>query len=179
MKNDIEKVLFSSSEIAAKIRTLVRNVLKDFRNEKTLVMVALLKGSVFFLADLIRQINRPVEFDFIGTSSYEGSTVSKTYVEIYKDLTFEVKGKSVILVDDILDTGKTAKIVKKHLLDKGAKEVKLCVLLDKPARREVDIKADYAGFEIDDVFVVGYGLDFKDKYRNLPYIAVLKKKHYN
>ncbi len=179
MKNDIEKIIFSRSEIAAKIRGLVRNIMKDFKREKAFVMVALLKGSVIFLADLIRQIDRSVEFDFIGTSSYKGGTISEASVEIYKDLVFEVKGKSVILIDDILDTGKTAKIVMKHLLDKGAKQVKLCVLLDKPSRREVDIKADYAGFTIDDVFVVGYGLDFKDKYRNLPYIAVLKKKHYN
>lgn len=179
MKNDIEKIMFSRAEIAAKIKEMVRNIKEDFKREKTLVMVALLKGSVIFLADLIRQIDMSVEFDFIGTSSYGRSAISKAYVEIYKDLMFEVKGKSVILVDDILDTGKTAKVVMKHLLDKGAKQVKLCVLLDKPSRREVDIKADYAGFEIDDVFVVGYGLDFKDRYRNLPYIAVLKKKYYN
>mgnify|MGYP000199437723 FL=1 len=140
-------------------------------------MVALLKGSVPFLAELIKHIDLDIQFDFMDVSSYQG-TESIGDIRIDKDLDCSVKGLSILLVEDIVDTGRTLKEVTKLLMNKGAKDVKVVSLLDKPDRRVVEIEADYVGFEIPNEFVVGFGLDYDQKYRNLPYIGVLKPEVY-
>ena len=156
---------------------MVTRIDKDFR-DKDLVVVAVLKGSVVFLADLVRGFTRPLAFDFIGVSSYGSSTSSLGVVTLDKGITVDVTGKSVLVVDDILDTGRSLNFVKNYLLRFKPKEVKVCVLLEKQGARIVDVKADYVGFKIPNVFVLGYGLDYEDRYRHLPYIASLKKDYY-
>jgi hypoxanthine phosphoribosyltransferase len=138
-----------------------------------LVMVAVLKGSVLFLADLVRAFPRQIAFDFIGVSSYGSSRSSLGVVTLEKEISSDIRGKSILLVDDILDTGKTLGWIKEHLQRFGPRQVKVCVLLEKQHPRVIEVKADYTGFSIPNVFVYGYGLDFEDKYRHLPYIARL------
>jgi len=150
---------------------------KDYKNGKAPILVALLKGSVPFLAELIKHIDLDIEFDFMDVSSYEG-TESIGDIKINKDLDRSVRNEKVLLVEDIIDTGRTLKTVTKLMKDKGAVDVKVVTLLDKPERREVDIEADYVGFVIPNEFVIGYGLDFNQKYRNLPYVGVLKEECY-
>lgn len=140
-------------------------------------MVALLKGSVPFLAELVKHIDLDIQFDFMDVSSYEG-TESIGDIKINKDLDCSVKGLSILLVEDIVDTGRTLKEVTKLLKNKGAEDVKVVSLLDKPDRRTVEIEADYVGFEIPNEFVIGFGLDYDQKYRNLPFVGVLKREYY-
>ena len=170
-RKEVESVLITDAQIARRIKTLAREIERDFQGRE-LVVVALLNGTVMFLADLIRHLNLPLRLDFIGVSSYGLGTESGELV-FTKELRLDVRGRDVLLVDDILDTGKTLSRVLPKLRALKPRRIKTCVLLDKPARRVEKIQADYVGFEIPDFFVVGYGLDFAERYRNLPFVGVL------
>ncbi len=170
---DIPKVLVSEREIQRRVRELAARVQSDFAG-RDLVVVGLLTGTLMFLADLVREIDLPLRLDFIGVSSYRDGTKSRELI-FTKELRLDVAGRDVLLVDDILDTGKTLRGVIDKLDGMTPRQIRTCVLLSKKARREYDIPADYVGFEIPDEFVVGYGLDYAEKYRNLPHIGVLKE----
>ncbi len=179
MHKDIQEELVTQVQIAEKCKELGALITKDYeaKNENPL-LVALLKGSIPFLSDLMKEIHIDnLEFDVMSVSSYDGAK-SKGDIRIDLDLAYSLKGVSVLLVEDIVDTGTTLKAVKELLYNKGAKDVKIVTLLDKPEGRVADVKADYIGFEIKNEFVVGYGLDYNQKYRNLPYVGVLKRSVY-
>ncbi|HYC77520.1 MAG TPA: hypoxanthine phosphoribosyltransferase [Planctomycetota bacterium] len=178
MHQDIERTLFTPEEIRRRIAELGAEIARRHAGEE-LTVVALLKGGVIFLADLIRSLDLPIKLDFAWASSYGDGTTSSRDVKLKVFPHDDLAGKTVLLVDDILDTGRTLAAVTDRLKrELGAKDVRLCVLLDKAARREVPVRADYVGFVVEDVFVVGYGLDYADRYRNLPYIGVLKPEAY-
>lgn len=178
MHEAVEKVLVSQEDIVKRTAELGKQISDDYRSRKEVpYVVALLRGSVPFLAELVKHMDMDIQFDFMDVSSYEG-TESIGDIRVNKDLDCSVKGVSILLVEDIIDTGRTLKEVTRLLLNKGAKDVKVVSLLDKPSRRTVDIEADYVGFEIPNEFVIGFGLDFDQKYRNLPYVGVLKKSYY-
>lgn len=178
MHKDVKKILISEEEIKQKSKELGKEITEYYKNhEKPPVLVALLKGSVPFLAELIKHIELDIEYDFMDVSSYEG-TESKRDIRIIKDLDRSIKNLDILLVEDIVDTGHTFNEIKKLLLNKGAKDCKVVSLLDKPSRREVDVEADFVGFVIPNEFVIGFGLDFDEKYRNLPYVGVLKDEFY-
>jgi len=170
-RDEVERVLITEAEIARRLRGLSREIARDFAGRET-VVVSLLSGTVMFLADLIRNLTLPLRLDFIGISSYGAGTVSGELV-ITKELRLDVRQRDVLLVDDILDTGRTMTRVLAKLRALRPRRIKTCVLLNKAARRTEAIEADYVGFEIPDVFVVGYGLDFAERYRNLPFVGVL------
>jgi hypoxanthine phosphoribosyltransferase len=173
---EVERVLITDTQLARRIRALARAIERDFRGRE-LVVVSLLSGTVLFLADLIRHLSLPLRLDFMGVSSYGAGTESGELV-FTKELRLDVRGRDVLLVDDILDTGKTLSRVIPKLRVLKPRRIKVCVLLDKPSRRVQKVAADYVGFEIPDVFVVGYGLDYAEKYRNLPFVGVLKPEMY-
>ena len=175
--DDIAEVLIDEQAIAAKVRELGAAIADDYRG-KDLVLVSILKGALPFLADLMRQMPIPLALDFLEVSSYGDATESSGNVRILKDLAKPIEGREVVVVEDILDTGHTLSYVIEHLRSKQPRSVRLCTLLDKPARRVVPIQIDYRGFEIPDKFVVGYGLDYAERYRNLPFIGVLKPEVY-
>jgi hypoxanthine phosphoribosyltransferase len=170
-RKEVERVLITDKQIARRIKILAREIERDFRGRE-MVVVSLLSGTVMFLADLIRHLNLPLRLDFIGVSSYGAGTESGELI-FTKELRIDVRNRDVLLVDDILDTGKTLSRVLPKLRLLKPRRIKTCVLLDKPARRVEKIKADYIGFEIPDYFVIGYGLDFAERYRNLPFVGVL------
>jgi hypoxanthine phosphoribosyltransferase len=170
-RNEVERVLITEEQIEKRILTLAREIERDFRGRE-MVVVSLLNGTVMFLADLMRHLNLPLRLDFMGVSSYGAGTDSGELV-FTKELRLDVRGRDVLLIDDILDTGKTLRYVLPKLRALKPRRIKICVLLDKPSRRVEKIHADYAGFEIPDYFVVGYGLDFAERYRNLPFVGVL------
>jgi hypoxanthine phosphoribosyltransferase len=170
-RNEVERVLITEEQIEKRIVTLAREIERDFRGRE-MVVVSLLNGTVMFLADLMRHLNLPLRLDFMGVSSYGAGTDSGELV-FTKELRLDVRGRDVLLIDDILDTGKTLRYVLPKLRALKPRRIKICVLLDKPSRRVEKIHADYAGFEIPDYFVVGYGLDFAERYRNLPFVGVL------
>jgi hypoxanthine phosphoribosyltransferase len=172
-RNDIEKVLISEKEIAKRVAELARQIEKEYAG-RDMVIVALLNGTVLFLADLIRHLSLPLRLDFIGVSSYGAGTESGKLV-FTKELRLDVKGRDVLLVDDILDTGRTLTRVREKLQKLKPRRMQICVLLDKPSRREQAVTPDYVGFTIPNEFVVGYGLDYAERYRNLPYVGVLKQ----
>lgn len=176
LRKDVKTLLIGEWQIAHRVEELANHIMEEFR-DKDLVVVSLLNGTIMFLADLIRQINMPMHLDFIGVSSYGSGTESRELVYT-KDLRLDVKGRDVLLVDDILDTGRTLKDVKGRLNKLQPRTIKTCVLLDKPDRRSEEVQADYVGFEVPDFFVVGYGLDYAERYRNLPFIGVLKPEMY-
>lgn len=169
---DVEKVLISDEDIQKRSVELGKEISEFYKGEVP-IAVGLLKGSVPFLAQLIKNIPGDIEIDFMDVSSYSGT--ESTEVKIIKDLEGSIRGRSILLVEDIIDTGKTIKVVKELLYSKGAKDVKIVALLDKPEGRKVEIDADWVGFKIPDEFVIGYGLDYNQKYRNLPYVGVIKK----
>ena len=174
----LEKILLNEDEIVARCKELGQQITQEYKNnEQPPLLVALLKGSVPFLAELIKHIDLDIQFDFMDVSSYEG-TESIGDIKIIKDLDCSVKNLDILLVEDIVDTGRTLKTVKAMLKNKGAKTVRVVTLLDKPDRRVVDIEADYTGFEIPNEFVVGFGLDFNQKYRNFPFVGVLTEECY-
>ena len=175
--DDIAEVLIDEQAIAAKVRELGTAIADDYRT-KDLVLVSILKGALPFLADLMRQMPIPLALDFLEVSSYGEAMESSGNVRILKDLAKSIEGRDVVVVEDILDTGQTLSYVIEHLRSKQPASVRLCTLLDKPARRIVPIQIDYRGFEIPDKFVVGYGLDYAERYRNLPFIGVLKPEVY-
>lgn len=177
MDNVIKKILFSEEEIKAKLKEIAKQLNDDYKGEEV-VMICVLKGSLPFFADLIRLLDFPVEFDMVCVSSYGASAESSGTLKIKLDSGVPFEGKNVIIVEDILDTGNTLTNLLEHFKTKNPKSMKLCCMLDKPSRRIRDIYADYVGFEIPDEFVVGYGLDYNEKYRQLPYIGVLKREIY-
>ncbi len=170
-RKEIERVLITEEQLARRVKILAREIERDFRGRET-VVVSLLSGTVMFLADLMRHISLPMRLDFIGVSSYGSGTESGELV-FTKELRLDVRGRDMLLVDDILDTGKTMSRVLPKLKLLKPRRIKVCVLLDKPSRRVEKIKADYIGFAVPDFFVVGYGLDFAERYRNLPFVGVL------
>jgi hypoxanthine phosphoribosyltransferase len=175
-RKEVERVLITEDEIARRIREMSREIERDFQGRE-LVVVALLTGTVMFLADLIRNLSLPLRLDFMGVSSYGVGTESGELV-FTKELRLGVRGRDVLLVDDILDTGKTMSRVLAKLRALKPRRIKTCVLLNKAARRVEAVEADYVGFEIPDFFVVGYGLDFAERYRNLPFVGVLHPQVY-
>lgn len=179
MENDIKKVLYTHEEIVAKSKELGTKITNDYKEcDNTLMLVGLLRGSVPFLAELMMHIKIHVETDFMDVSSYEGME-STGDIKILKDLDSSVKGRDVLIVEDIIDTGRTLQTVMKMLRQRGAKTVRVVSLLDKPDGRKVELEGDYIGFTIPKEFVVGYGLDFNELYRNLPFIGVLKEEVYS
>lgn len=179
MTDDIQKVVFTEEQIKAKIAELGKKISEDYKDVKEdIYCVGILKGAAVFYTDLVRAITIPVKFDFMIASSYGNGTESSGTVKILKDLDYDVEGKHVIVIEDIIDSGTTMNYLLKYLKAKRAKTVKLCALLSKPSRRTVDVDIDYLGFEIPDEFIVGYGLDYAEVYRNLPYIGVLKPEIY-
>lgn len=178
MNSDIEKVLFTKEELADKISEMGKAISRDYKGE-SLLLVSVLKGSVVFMADLMRAIDIECQIDFMVVSSYGNDTVSKGNVKVIKDLDIDLKDYSLLLVEDILDSGMTLNRLKQILSLRQPKSIKVCTLLDKPARRKADINADYKGFDVPDEFIVGYGLDYAEKYRNLPYIGILKPEIYS
>lgn len=177
--SDETKVLISAEKMKERIREMGRQISRDYAG-KDLLMVAVLKGSVIFFADLIREISIPIELDFISVSSYAGNAVSSGAVTLRKDVTCNVKGRHIMIVEDIIDTGFTIKYITELFSARETASVSICSALDKPSRRDknIHLKADYIGFEIPDEFVVGYGLDYDEKYRNLPEICVLNPSVY-
>ena len=179
MQDDILKVLLSQQEIADKVCEIGKQITKDYEG-KNLLMVSVLKGSVVFMADLMRAVQIPCAIDFMVVSSYGGANTSSTgLVKIIKDLDADLTGKDVLIVEDILDTGITLSKLVPVLKMRNPGSVKICTILSKPSRRMADIEPDYCGFEVPDEFVVGYGLDYDEKYRNLPYVGVLKPEVYS
>ncbi len=177
MMNDIERVLISEQEIHDKVTELGMAISKDYEG-KNLLLVSVLKGSVMFMADLMRAITVPCEIDFMSVSSYGNGVKTSGVVKIDKDLDANLEGKDILLVEDILDSGKTLSYITSLLWMRNPSSIQICTLLDKPERREADVKAAYSGFPVPNEFVVGYGLDYAQKYRNLPYIGVLKPEVY-
>lgn len=178
MLEDIEKILLTKEDIARKVKQLGEEITLDYQGKENILLVGVLKGAFIFLADLMRNIKLPVQVDFMAVSSYGASTESSGVVRILKDLDQDIEGKNLIIVEDIIDSGLTLSYMCKILESRKPVSLKICSLLDKPSRRKVDLKVDYLGFQIPDEFVVGYGLDYSEKYRNLPCIGVLKPEIY-
>ena len=177
LKDAIEKVLVSEEELKAKVQELGSQITRDYQG-KDLLMVSVLKGSVIFMADLMRAIDLPCTIDFMCVSSYGSGTKSSGVVKIIKDLDIDLHGKDLLIVEDILDSGKTLHYITRMLADRGTASIRIATLLDKPERRTAPLTPDYSCFTIPDEFVVGYGLDYDERYRNLPYIGVLKREVY-
>ncbi|HHV61778.1 MAG TPA: hypoxanthine phosphoribosyltransferase [Firmicutes bacterium] len=177
MLGDLEEVLLHEDEIKKRVKELGEQIACDYRG-KELVVVGILKGALVFMADLVRHLSIPVIIDFVAISSYGAATKSSGAVRILKDLDAPIENKHVLIVEDIIDTGLTLSYLAENLRARKPLSVKICTLLDKPDRRKIDIRPDYNGFQIPDKFVVGYGLDYSEKYRNLPCVAVLKPHIY-
>ena len=177
MIDDIEKVLLTEEDIQKKVKEIGEKITHDYEG-KNLMLVSVLKGSVAFMADLMRAIDLPLKIDFMSVSSYGSGTTSSGVVKINKDLDIDLHGVDLLIVEDILDSGKTLHYITKMLSDRGTASIRIACLLDKPERRVVPLSADYTCIDIPDKFVVGYGLDYDQKYRNLPYIGVLKPEVY-
>jgi hypoxanthine phosphoribosyltransferase len=177
MEKDLSSILLSEEQIRARVEELGAQISRDYEGKKP-VVVGILKGSLVFMADLIRTLTIPLNIDYVAISSYGRSTASSGVVKIIKDLDESIEGRHVLVVEDIVDTGLTLRYLLDNLQSRGPASVKVCTLLDKPSRRKVDIVPDYNGFEIPDAFVVGYGLDYAENYRNMPYIGVLSRAVY-
>jgi len=177
LRNDIEEVLYSEEQIQAKVKELGEVISREYEGRNPLV-ICVLKGAFMFLSDLVKRIDVPLEVDFMAVSSYGNSTKSSGVVKIIKDLDVTVEGRDVLIVEDIIDSGLTLSYLVDILERRNALTVKIVTLFDKPTRRTVGLEADYKGFVLPDAFVVGYGLDYAEKYRNLPFIGVLKEAIY-
>ena len=177
MERDIERILFTQEQLARRVSELAEAINRDYEG-KNLILISVLRGSFIFMADLARQIKHPCLIDFMSVSSYGKGVNSSGQVQITKDLSEDISGLDVIVVEDILDSGNTLSYLLRLLEQRHPASVRLCTLLDKPDRRVKPITADYSGFTIPDAFVVGYGLDYAEKYRNLPYIGILKPEVY-
>ncbi|HGR5493040.1 TPA: hypoxanthine phosphoribosyltransferase [Streptococcus pneumoniae] len=178
LENDIKKVLVSHDEITEAAKKLGAQLTKDYAG-KNPILVGILKGSIPFMAELVKHIDTHIEMDFMMVSSYYGGTASSGVINIKQDVTQDIKGRHVLFVEDIIDTGQTLKNLRDMFKEREAASVKIATLLDKPEGRVVEIEADYTCFTIPNEFVVGYGLDYKENYRNLPYIGVLKEEVYS
>ena len=177
MQDDILKVLLSQQEIADKVCEIGKQITKDYEG-KNLLMVSVLKGSVVFMADLMRAVDTPARIDFMSVSSYGSGTVSSGKINMIKGFDADIQDRHIIVVEDILDSGKTLSYLLDILQSRGPRSIRICTLFDKPERREVDVQATYTGAEIPDAFIVGYGLDYDEKYRNLPFVGILKPSVY-
>ena len=177
MLNAIEKVLISEEELQAKVEELAEKISADYK-DKDLLVVSILKGGFVFASDLFRKLTIPASVDFMAVSSYGSSSKSSGVVKILKDLDRPVEGKDILIAEDILDSGITLNYLRELLIHRGVNSMKICTILNKPDRRKADIVADYVGFDIPDEFVVGYGLDYDEKYRNLPFVGILKREIY-
>lgn len=179
LEDDISEVLLTEERLAERIAEMGEQISRDYAG-KELMLIGILKGASVFMADLVRQITLPLSYDFVAVSSYGADTKSSGVVRILKDLDESVESKHVLVVEDIVDTGLTLRLsyLLENLRSRRAASVKVCTLLDKPSRRRVDVPVDYRGFEVEDQFVVGYGLDYQGRYRNLPYIGLLKPEVY-
>ena len=173
MQDDIKEILITEEALQARVAELGAQISKDYEGD-SVYLVCILKGGVFFTTELAKHITVPVNIDFMSVSSYGGETTSSGIVRIVKDLDTPIEGKNVLIAEDIIDTGRTLAYLMEHLKQRKPKSLKLCTLLDKPERRVSDVKVDYTGFEIPDEFVVGYGLDYDQRYRNLPYVGVIE-----
>lgn len=177
MADFVKEVLITEEQIRKRVKELGEQITKDYEDKEILV-IGILKGSVIFMSELVQKIGKPIKMDFMDVSSYGKSSVSTGDVKIIKDLDYSIEDKHILIVEDIIDTGYTLSYLIKNLEKRGAKSVKICTFLDKIDRREVDIPVDYIGYEIPDEFIVGYGLDYAEMYRNLPYVAALKEEVY-
>ena len=177
MLNDIQEVLVTEEEIAEKVARLGAKISEDYK-DRNLLMVSILKGSVIFMADLMRRITIPARIDFMSVSSYGAGVKTSGVVKIIKDLDIPLEGFDLLIVEDILDSGLTLSYILEILEARGPKSIRLCTLFDKPDRRTADVKPDYVGTVVPDEFIVGYGLDYAEKYRNLPFVGVLKPEVY-
>jgi hypoxanthine phosphoribosyltransferase len=174
LEDDVDHILIDQDQLQARIQQLAREIELDYQEVEDLLLICVLKGGYIFLSDLSRALKRPHELDFMGVSSYGARTNSSGAVQIIMDLKQPIAGRHVLIVEDIIDSGRTLDYLYRNLVARLPASLRICSLLSKPSRREVDVPVDYVGFNIPDKFVVGYGLDFAEKYRNLPYIAVLK-----
>ncbi|MDV3426081.1 MAG: hypoxanthine phosphoribosyltransferase [Bacillota bacterium] len=177
MQNDIEKVLLTEQQLYQKIAEIGSKISEDYKGSD-LILIGVLKGSVLFMADLLKKITIPCSMDFMAVSSYGNTTESSGVVRILKDLDFEIKDKDVLIVEDIIDSGITLRYLMEYLKGRNPKSINIACLLNKPERRKAEMSVKYLGFDIPDYFVVGYGLDYAEKYRNLPYIGILKENIY-
>jgi hypoxanthine phosphoribosyltransferase len=178
MKDDIQYVLADEATLASICDRLAAQITEEYRDSRDLVLVTVLKGSVFFATDLMRRIPLPCGLEFMKVSSYGKGTTTSGFIQVHLDLKRDIKGADVIVIEDIIDSGRTLQKLQSLLADRGANSVRCCTLLDKPDRRQVDMHVDYVGMVIPDEFVVGYGLDYDEKYRNLPYVGILKPSVY-
>lgn len=179
MSQNIERVLYTEAELQARVKELGTQITADYADKENILLISVLRGSYIFMADLSRAINLPCLIDFMSVSSYGAGTISSGQVEIKKDISSSIEGYHVIIVEDILDSGNTLYYLMDVLKARKAASIRICTLLDKPERRQKPIKADYYGFVVPDAFVVGYGLDYNQQYRNLPYIGILKEEVYS
>ncbi len=177
LEQDIERVLFTEQELKDRVAEISAQIDKDYAGKEPM-LISVLRGSFIFMADLVRSITLPCTVDFMAVSSYGSGTTSSGQVKITKDLSESIEGRDIIVVEDILDSGNTLSYLFQLLQARHPASVRLCTLLDKPSRRTKPVTADYTGFSVDDLFVVGYGLDYAEKYRNLPYIGILKPAVY-
>lgn len=177
MHKDVERILISQDKLENIVNSLAKQIEKDY-NDREFIMVGLLKGSVVFMADLMKKVNLDFRIDFIVASSYGSGTESSGKVKLKKDLEISPVDKDILIIEDIVDSGNTLNFVCNYLMTRGARSVRVCTLCDKPSRRKVPFEPDYCGAEIPDEFIVGYGLDYDEKYRNLPYIGILKRSAY-
>lgn len=177
MRNDVKEILYDENTLIKRIEEIGKEISKDYSG-KELVLIGVLKGSVLFMSDLLKKIEIPCTMDFMAVSSYGNSTQSSGVVRILKDLDYQIEGKDVLIVEDIIDTGVTLKYLVEYLKARKPNSLEICCLLNKQERRKVEISAKYLGFEVPDYFLVGYGLDYAEKYRNLPYIGILKEEIY-
>ena len=177
MRNYIKEVLVSEEQLQQKVSEIGKKISEDYK-DKNLMLVGVLKGAFMFMSDLAKNIDIPLNIDFMAVSSYGNSTESSGVVRILKDLEASIEGKDILIVEDIIDTGLTLSYLVSNLKSRGANSVKICTLLDKPERRLVDVQIEYKGFDIPDEFVVGYGIDFAEGYRNLPDVCILKEDAY-
>lgn len=177
MHKDLERILFSEAQLKEKVKDLGKQITEDYK-DKSPVIIGILKGSVIFMSDLLRETDLNCSIDFMVVRSYGNEAVSSGKVDIVKDIDCDISGRDVIIVEDILDSARTLYAVKNYLLGKNPASLKICTLLDKRVEKAADITADYKCFDIENEFVVGYGLDYAEKYRNLPYIGVLKREIY-
>ena len=177
MHKDVEKILVSEEQIKETVKRIAGDINRDLNGEPLLVIV-ILKGSTPFAMDLIRNLDMPVELEFMQVSSYGKSTVSDGFIKVKRDIEQDITGKNILIVEDIIDSGNTLFKLKNLFESRNTKSVRICTMLDKPSRRVTEVKVDYSGIEIPDEFVIGYGLDYDEQYRNLPYVGVLKRSVY-
>ncbi len=176
--NDVAGILLSEEQIKEKVKELGRKITEDYKDVDCLIAVGILRGSVIFMADLIRCIDLHTELEFMSVSSYGASSKTSGVVKINKDLDVDIAGKHVIIIEDIIDSGVTLSYLRELLLKRNPASLKICTLLNKPERRIADVTPDYVAFEVPDEFVIGYGLDYASRYRNMPYIGILKREIY-